>query len=294
VVGAAKFDAWFERSATRSREELVEAAGLTPGSAYLLYVCSSLFIAPDEVSFVRRWLDSLRASDRPELRELGVIVRPHPQNSAQWRDVDLSRHGNAVIWPPVGVQPDDAATRADFFDSIQHSVAVVGVNTSAMIDAAIVGRNVLTVLDPVFAATQEGTLHFHYLLREQGGFLNIATDFGEHHAQLSDILGGGLDESTRVRGFVESFVRPRGIDLPVAPLLAAELADLARSEPLPRTVPSRPSVYLLRLGLLIPTTGATLTLIVGSILRTLTRGRSTVRGEARRAESKQAARTASR
>ena len=42
----------------------------------------------------------------------------------------------------------------------------LGVNTSAMIEAAILGRPVLSVLAPEFAATQEGTVHFHYLLPE--------------------------------------------------------------------------------------------------------------------------------
>src|SRR3712207_6916201 len=47
-----------------------------------------------------------------------------------------------------------------FYDSLHHAAAVVGVNTTAMIEAAIVGRPVLTVLDDAFALTQRGTLHF--------------------------------------------------------------------------------------------------------------------------------------
>jgi hypothetical protein len=169
----------------------------------------------------------------------------------------------------------------------------VGVNTSAMIDAAIVGRNVLTVLDPAFSSTQEGTLHFHYLLREEGGFLNIAADFEEYQAQLAEVVAGGIDESARVRSFVESFVRPRGIDLPVAPLLAEELAALARSEPLAQERPARALLYAARLALLVPTTAATLTVIIGKIVRELGHARSAWRAGRGRAKSKEAARTAS-
>ena len=50
------------------------------------------------------------------------------------------------------------------FRLLCHSAAVVGLNTSAMIEAAIVGRPVLTVLLPEFRDNQEGTVHFHYLL----------------------------------------------------------------------------------------------------------------------------------
>ena len=82
---------------------------------------------------------------------------------------------------------DDA--RADFFDSLTHSAAVVGINTTAMIEAAIVGKSVLTVLSPEFA--QESTLHFDYLLEENGGFLHVAGSLDEHVAQLAQVLAGG-------------------------------------------------------------------------------------------------------
>jgi hypothetical protein len=236
VVGAAKFDPWFERRPSRTRQELAAAAGIRPDVPFLLYVCSSLFIAPDEVAFVERWLRALRASARPELRELGVVVRPHPQNAEQWRGVDLATFGNAVVWPHAGAQPDDEQSRADFFDSIHHSAAVIGVNTSAMIDAAIVGRNVLTLLDPAFTRTQGGTLHFAYLLRENGGFLEIAQTFEEHHRQLTDVLAG-QNEPERVRAFVRAFVRPHGLDVPVAPLLAEALLEATALEPATRVRP---------------------------------------------------------
>ena len=40
---------------------------------------------------------------------------------------------------------------------------MVGINTTAQIEGAIVGRPVHTVLADDFRFTQEGTLHFHYL-----------------------------------------------------------------------------------------------------------------------------------
>ncbi len=43
-----------------------------------------------------------------------------------------------------------------------------------MIEGAILRRPVLSLLTPEFAGTQEGTLHFHYLLPENGGFLRVA------------------------------------------------------------------------------------------------------------------------
>ena len=78
ATGAPKFDEWFERRPSSSREELARV-GLAPGP-YVLYACSSAFIAPDEVPFVARWLAAVRAPS-PALGEVGVLVRPHPQNA---------------------------------------------------------------------------------------------------------------------------------------------------------------------------------------------------------------------
>jgi hypothetical protein len=65
------------------------------------------------------------------------------------------------VW---GSNPIDEVARADYFDSIFHSAAVVGLNTSAFIEAGIVGRPVLTIVVPEFVENQHGTVHFDYLV----------------------------------------------------------------------------------------------------------------------------------
>jgi hypothetical protein len=117
-----------------------------------------------------------------------------------------------------------ADEQAGFFDSLTHSAAVVGINTTAMIEAAIVGKSVLTILDQEFA--QESTLHFHYLLQENGGFLRVASSLAEHATQLSRVLEGDGQAEGRAR-FIESFVRPYGLDRPATPILADEVERLA-------------------------------------------------------------------
>ena len=64
-------------------------------------------------------------------------------------------------WPrPVprvwGSNPIDAESRADYFDSMYHAAAVVGLNTSALVEAAIVDRPVFTMLLPEFRETRKG------------------------------------------------------------------------------------------------------------------------------------------
>jgi hypothetical protein len=243
ATGAQKFDEWFARSPATTREAFAAKVGLDPKRPYVLYVCSSPFIAPDEVGFVRRWLRRLRGDARGELRELGILVRPHPQNADQWRGVDL-RDGNAAIWPPGGAQPDAGEARADFFDSLAHSAAVVGINTSALLEAAILGKNVLTPLAPEFAGTQLGTLHFRYLLFENGGFVHTAEGLDEHADQLALALRRGDEHATQTRRFVERFLRPHGLDVPAAPILADAIERLASMKPEPVRV--APGAAILR------------------------------------------------
>jgi hypothetical protein len=220
ATGSPKFDEWFERRPSTTAVEFAEKVGL-PGR-FVLYLCSSPFIAPDEVPFVRDWLRALR-----EANDVPVLIRPHPQNAAQWREVDLSALGPVAIWPRAGAQPDAGEARSDFYDSLTHSTAVVGVNTSGLIEAAIVGRPVFTILDDRFAGTQAGTLHFHYLLHANDGFLHEAGSFEEHLSQLAGLLEAPAADG-RTRRFVESFVRPHGIDRPATPILADEIEKLAR------------------------------------------------------------------
>jgi hypothetical protein len=245
ATGAQLFDEWFERSPSSSRDEFARKVGLDPATPYVVYVCSSAFITASggEVEFVRSWIDALRASDEP-LRSVGVLIRPHPGVPRRWRDVDLSSYGNVVVWPQEGAHPVSAEMRADFYDTIAHSAGVVGINTTAMIEAAIIGKSVLTILAPEFA--QEGTIHFHYLLEENGGFLSVASGLDEHLGQLARVLaedGAGAERRSR---FVESFVRPRGLDRPATPIFADEVENLVR---IPVEHTFRPSRLLLRVPL---------------------------------------------
>ena len=183
ATGAQQFDEWFERRPSGTREEFLARVGLDPAERYVLYLCSSPDItrpAKGERAFVESWIEAVRGSADELLRQIGILVRPHPNPAAtnQWRRADLARFGNAVVWPSGGARPVGEEASAGFFDSLFHSDAVVGINTTSMIEAAIVGKSVLTIRAPQFA--QESTLHFHHLLAENGGFLHVAESLEEH------------------------------------------------------------------------------------------------------------------
>lgn len=214
VTGAQAYDHWFKQKPGSSREAFGAMVGVPAARPLLLYLCSSPFITPYEVDFVRRWIGAIRESSVPELRRAAILIRPHPQNAAQWNDFDPSVYEAVGIWPKAGANPVDTAARTEYYDSMYHSVAVVGVNTSALIESGIVGRPVYSVIAEEFSGQQEGTLHFQHLKNVNGGLLHVAETMDEHLKQLAAVVGGY--DAAKSRAFVEAFVRPRGIETPAA------------------------------------------------------------------------------
>jgi len=229
VTGAQLFDRWFERQPSMSREAFCQQVGLPFDQPFVLYTASSIFIARSEleVPFVRKWLAALRAQGAPGLRHLPVLIRPHPFNSAAWETADLSDLGPVSIWPRARYTPASETSRDGFFDSLFYSAAVVGVNTSAMIEAAILRKPVLSLMTGDFAGTQEGTVHFRYLLPENGGFLRVATTLEAHLGQLSEVVQHPEPVQAEIARFVGSFIRPNGMGAPAMPQLCEALATLA-------------------------------------------------------------------
>ena len=232
ATGAHSHDHWFAWRPSTAPNEFAAQVGLREDRPFLLYVCSSGFIAGDEeVAFVGEWAERLWASGDPELEALGVLVRPHPQNFASWRDARLDEPGRIVVWPRGGVAPTDRRSKDDYFDSLYHAEAVVGINTSALVDSAIVRRPVFTMVHEQFRETQTGTLHFSYLARGGGsGLLNVAHSWDEHFDQLSAALRNGNGHLEQVDRFLSAFIRPHGLDQPAAPLALDAIARTALSE----------------------------------------------------------------
>lgn len=250
VTGAPRFDAFFALRPAMQREEFLEPLGLDPAKPTLLYLCSSRLIAPQELSFVRRWVAAVRAASSAALSDCNILIRPHPDIALLPDDVSLVRHR----WPAAPhihahvarpfEDPRAVVLRTSYkdpdglYESLAHSTAVVGLNTTAELEAGIVGRPVFTIAAGNDDGSQRPTLHFHYLTRAHGGFVSVASTLAEHVAQVEEVLAAGADPAP-IRAFVESFLRPHGIDRAVSPVLADALEEQARSEH--RAEPVEPS-----------------------------------------------------
>jgi hypothetical protein len=224
VTGAQNFDQWFGKTPTESRDRFAERMHFATDRPIVLWLCSSLFRgSPPESDLVENWVRALRASSDPLIREANVLIRPHPQRLDEWRRVDLSDYGRVTV---KSGNPVDDASRDDYFDQLYHSDVVVGLNTSAMIEAGVVGRPVLSIVQDEYARNQEGTLHWPYLVKVGGGLLQTARTFDEHFGQLAEVLSGRRHDAS---AFVQAFVRPAGLDVAATPILVDAIESLGRS-----------------------------------------------------------------
>ena len=238
VTGSPAYDVWFDREPSEDRAAFCRRLGLPAQRPYLLWLCSSAFIAPEEVTFVRRWIGELRRRGGIT-GDAAVLVRPHPMNVDEWRSDPLADLDAVVVHPREGADPRDDASRREYFDALYHAAAVVGINTSALIESAIAGRAVHTIRAPEFRETQDGTLHFRHLVEAGGGLLNVADDFDEHWSQLEHTLLDPAAAAERNATFLREFVRPDGLDAAATPRLVEAIeralqpaAEAQKVEPL--------------------------------------------------------------
>ena len=233
VTGAQLFDRWFHKTPSRGLAAFATRVGLPRAEPFILFTGSSMFIsAPDaEVAFVKRWIKALRASAHLALQETPVLIRPHPYNGWIWADVDVLMYREVTVWPGGRYNPVSAQNRDDFFDSLYHSRAVVGINTSAMLEASILGKAAHSIVSDDFARTQGGTLHFHHLLPENGGFLRVGRGLAQHLELLAASLANEASARAETGRFVQTFLRPHGVDRDATPIVVDALERVAAQPP---------------------------------------------------------------
>ena len=122
---------------------------------------------------------------------------------------------------------------------------MIGLNTSAFIEAAIVGRPVHTIVVPEFAERQEGTVHFHYLKSVGGGVFRLAR-ISTNIAQLATSLREPIPENLHA-GFVALSSAP-SVSTGLPRTFSEAILDLGRS---PTAAPGRAPLWAPALQLLL-------------------------------------------
>jgi hypothetical protein len=224
LTGGPKFDHYFGLEPSLSREDFCARVGIDPGRPYLLHLSSSEKVAGDETGFARDLADALRAN--PPTAHVHVMVRPHPVNGPIWRDFE---HEGVTVYPPVGARPDVEGAREDYFHSLRYAVAALGVNTSAFLEAAIADLPCLSVVSERHRGGQVDRGHFQHLLA--GRFIETVPDLHDAARTVAGILDGEDRRRELRRRFVESFIRPLGIDRPAGEVAADAILATAAAGP---------------------------------------------------------------
>jgi hypothetical protein len=223
VLGAARFDSFFALKPT-PREEFCAARGLDPALPIIAYLGSWSFVAPNEGEFIHKFSRALKQSPELAMRSANLVLKPHPKTIEKWSSADPSAWGLAAICSAPQSNADQL-----LFDTIYHSCGVVAINTSAELEAAILGKPIFTVQLPEFTESQDGSVHFKYMLRENGGPVDVTRSIGE---LCSKLLVAIKQESPSESGrFVETFLRPGGRDLPVSPMYVDEIERIVAEFP---------------------------------------------------------------
>ena len=227
VPGSPFFDPWFQPSEQyEPRDAFCRRVGIDPQQQFAVYLGSSKNIASDETWLVSGLARELRNATEPRLRSMQLLVRPHPANAKVYEALD---EPNVVVWPKAGRLPGSDSSRQDFRATLEHAVAAVGINTSGMIDAVVADRPCVALMVPEYDGTQRHALHFKYLV--QARTLELAESPGACAEVLLALMRGADSTRDARRRFVESFVRPRGLDLPAGVLAAHAIVLAAQGLP---------------------------------------------------------------
>jgi len=209
VIGSPFFDQWRLRSSSPTpRETFLQKVGLDPNRPYLMYLGSSASVSKDEIPLVKNILAGLRKSSSEHLRQMQILVRPHPSNAGAFSRLDME---SVRVWPELGTLPTSLDHFQGLVDSLMHSEAALGLNTSAMIDALIARKPCLCLLLPEHTATQNKALHFRELL--ESGSLYVTRGVEELIQELGSILVDKKDPLQEKRDqFLLRFLWPQGLD----------------------------------------------------------------------------------
>lgn len=210
ITGAPRFDRLLngENEYIMAKGEFCRAAGLNGEKKYILYVGSTFLVtnefkkAINEEELVLEIVDKLQ--ENPRTRGINTLFRPHPLNAGVVKTLLEHKRTNISVYPLHGEFPDTEEKRRMFYNSIHHSIAVVGVNTTAFLEASALDKPCITIVTETFGETQQ-LPHFHHLA--DAGFLETVNGPEELANLVGKIMDGMDARAEQRRAFVKNFLR---------------------------------------------------------------------------------------
>ena len=226
VIGAPVFDKWLSeigKAPDLDRDSFAKKYGLRSEDPFVLYLGSTANVAADESWVVQEMRKALDESGDEALKKTQIIVRPHP---AHWKIYGSIKNLKDVrIVPEIGgMMPDNKSALELFYDSVYHSVAIAGINTSGMIDAIIAGKPCIAMLIERYRSRHEKTAYFQQLLKSDAA--NLARDGRGFAREFKKLLSGNDEHKKEREAFIKDAIRPRGFEISAGEAAIVEVENL--------------------------------------------------------------------
>ncbi len=220
VTGSPFFDKWFELGNSASdRHEVCKSLGLSADRPILLYLGSSANIAQNESWLIRALRGAL--DQDPVLNRTQLVVRPHPANQEIYQELK----GLAQVSIVESTVPSSDQAKLRFSSLLQSAFAVVGINTSAFIDAIALDRPCYSLQTDKYTDTHIGADHFRHLVNSNA--VVVAPDLETLLKHLAGELRGSFERAAERRRFVERLLRPQGINIEAGAVAAGAIIAIA-------------------------------------------------------------------
>jgi len=208
IIGAPVFDQWFSgMKPSASREEFCNKHDINPAHPYLLYLGSSRNISHNETWVVEKIRKELDRSSDEQIRAMQIVVRPHGSNYAIYENLQIP---GVIVVPKKGTLPSTTEAFQLSYDSMYFSEAIVGINTSAMIEAMIIGKPIFAMMIDQYRKTQLEAQHFRQLL-DTRALVSVHTG-EELLGALSKVLHNEDPTYNERQTFIRTFIRPHGLE----------------------------------------------------------------------------------
>jgi hypothetical protein len=224
ISGAPTFDYLFRWAPRITRDSFCQQAGIPSDRPILLYLCSSGSISDTEPRLVLRLAESLAANATTS--GCVLVARPHPLNLKPWTKMKRLP-ANVRLFPDRSELPDDPQSVDNYCHSMHFARAVVGLNTSAFLEACVLDRPVISLSGLEDRRNQVRFGHFRHLVN--GRFL-LTPGTLEAAAQMLGAIVAGEDRQREARrAFVASFIRPAGLGREASAVMLSGIVAAGRA-----------------------------------------------------------------
>ena len=227
IVGAFQFDNWLSgMKPSQNRDEFCRRYGLEPRSPIILYLGFSYSgkdvrlkngHGPSVVETLRKSFDSSRDE---RLKDMQIIVRPHPMHTEAFRDMNIR---GAVAIPKENTLMNTPKDYQLFYDCVHHSICGAGINTTAIIDISIQLKPAIVLHFAEYRSVQSGS-HFKRFLKT--GAVAVADTPEIFASTVSGFLDGKDPQKNQRIQYMRTYIRPRDIKKLAAEFAADEIESL--------------------------------------------------------------------